>query len=304
MKTEPDLTSRIAALYREVDALAQSAAQSATAERISRSRLGLLRRTGRAFQQAESTTQWTQLLCDAAASLCSACAFFRIEEGLLVAEGFRGPEPMPAPFPLTLAQAPAFRQVAETVEPVAALKTNSEFGPAAAALWPDSGARKAHLFPLAPHGKPAGILYAEADALDADSLELLLSLAAASIEMRRAALPQSVAQTAPGLIAIAASSPAAAPEKKLSLDLIRARRFSRARVASWILAHPHAIARGRAEKNIYAHLRHPIDSARVEYLRNFENPPFTNQLDLEILERLAWNDSSLLGPAFFSPPPG
>lgn len=141
-------------------------------------RLRQLQQAARALRQAESTAQWTQILADAAGRLASAVLFLRVDGEMLHCDATRGASQPSEPIAIT----GAFRQAVDTKESVVALHTASELSEAVASAIAEP-ARRAYLFPLVGKTKVLGVLLAEG-LPDVHALELLTTIAAASLTLR------------------------------------------------------------------------------------------------------------------------
>jgi hypothetical protein len=141
-------------------------------------RLRQLQQAARALRQAESTAQWTQILADTAARFASVVLFCRVDSGSLFCDAARGAAQPAEAIPL----AGAFRQAVDTKENVVALHTPSEISDMVidAIAAP---ARRAYLFPLVGKTRVLGVLLAEG-LPDVHALELLMTIAAATLELR------------------------------------------------------------------------------------------------------------------------
>ncbi|MFN9456100.1 MAG: hypothetical protein ACK58M_24905 [Acidobacteriota bacterium] len=295
------LTSRLAALPQET---------------------AVLQRAARALRQSESIEQWVQIVADAAVGFASRVALFSVEGDRLEPKALRGPGLLSGEAVL-LGEAPALRQVIETKETVVCLPAASELG---GALFEPVLAKRVHLLPVTGKVRVVGVLYAEGEA-NLAALETLTALAAGSLELRRATVAMPLIQpalaepehrhpvetggTVPELEMAAGPEgepvTALAPEQGQPVETggtvpelemaagpegepvdWRARRGASAAVARLLLRHAEKLAEGRARKNVYAALRVPIETVRVEYRERF--PGQEAYLEAEIAARL-------LGPA-------
>ncbi|MBL8239279.1 MAG: hypothetical protein JNM66_17775 [Bryobacterales bacterium] len=268
------LQDRLAGLHRDIDALAGAAAREREL------RLRGLQLAARSLRQAESAAQWVQVLADAAAPLASVVCFFRVEGGSLRCDAGRGIDVLPGV--IALDSAPAFRQAVETRETVVALFTPSQLG-----VLGDAGSRRrVHLFPLSGRTRVLGVMLALADdEPDSYAMEVLLSIAAASLELREPA--------GAGLVTMA-PAPALPPAPAKTTPTAAA--FARATVANWVLEHGAAIAAGRAAGDVYRAMRLPIDGALADYERAYPAQP--GCLHEEILRVLAVGRPELLGAGY------
>lgn len=166
-------------------------------------RLRQLQQAARALRQAESTAQWTQILADAAGRLAGAALFFRVDSGVLHCDAARGAAQPSGP----IAMAGAFRQAVDTKENVVALHSASEISEAVAGAIAEP-ARRAYLFPLVGKTRVLGVLLAEG-LPDVHALELLMTIAAASLELR---------DVKPAVPLIAPAAKAETPTAQLATD--------------------------------------------------------------------------------------
>ena len=273
------LQERLAGLHRELDALAAQAA------REREERLRGLQLAGRSLRQAESTAQWVQMLADAAAPLAREICFFRVDGDAVLAEAARGmalPEGA-----LALSEAPALRQAVDTRETVVSLLVPSQLGPVGVA----GSRRRAHLFPLVGKTRVLGVMLAADEAgPDVAGLEVLMTLGAASLELRET-------QSATLIRPAAALAPvAAAPAAE---EWPTAARFARMTVAEWVLAFGEAVGHGRAAGDLYDRLRDAVDAARATYEARYLPGP--DRLHEEMVTRLALGNAKLLGASYPGP---
>ena len=267
--TKLRLQERLAGLHRDLEALGEAAA------RESAERMRGLQLAARGLRQAESTSQWVQILADAAAPLAGEVAFFRVVGDVVRCEAARGMDLIEGEIPL--AGAAAIRQAVETRETVVSLLVPSQVG----AMGTAGSRRRAHLFPLVGKTRVFGVMAAIDDAgPDVYAMEVLLSLGAASLELRNV--------VSAGLIGVAAAAPVVA--------IPTAMRYARTVVASWILDYSERVAAGRAAGNVYGSLRAEIDAARGVYAVRYLPGP--DHLHEEMLARLALGDSRLLGAEY------
>jgi hypothetical protein len=150
-------------------------------------------------------------------------------------------------------------------------------------------AGKGHLFPIIARDQVAAVLYAEGDSIDIHGLEAMAALAGAY--WRPAALPKP---------AVPEWSQLTREEQDLHL---RAHRFARVRVAEMRLYKSQAVRSGRSQRNLYAALKHEIDSAREAFHRDFTSasPAMPDYFHLELIRTLANDDVGLLGEDYPGP---
>jgi len=283
------LTSRLAALPQET---------------------AVLQRAARALRQAESIEQWVQIVADAAAVFAPRVALFAVEGDRLAPKALRGPGELPAG-EVVLSEAPALRQVIESKETVVCLAAASELG---GALLQPALAKRVDLLPVTGKTRVLGILYAEGEA-NLAALETLTALAAGSLELRKVtaampliqpapaepehrhpvepvgtALELAVIEAAPKLEAVHELEAVPEPEAVPAPEPVdwRARRGASVAVAKLLLQNAGKLAEGRARKNVYAALRVPIETVRLEFRDRF--PGREAYLEAEL-------DARLLAPA-------
>lgn len=77
-----------------------------------------------------------------------------------------------------------------------------------------------------------------------------------------------------------------------------ARRYARILVSEIELYYPEEVAKGAAEKNLYARLKDPIDRSRRAYEQRYGKPAAggSNYFEEEMVRRLAKGDPALIGP--------
>lgn len=269
-----ELRERLKEIHRGIDDFAAQAA------RERQERLRGLQLAARALRQAESTAQWVQILADAAAPLAESICFFRVDGLKLLCEAARGMDLIPGE--IELADAPAFRQVVESKETVVSLFAPGQLS--AAVAGSAATQRRAYLYPLAGKTRVLGLMLAADDnGPDGYALEVLLSLAAAALELRET--------RSSTLVGVAAPAAVVRPATAAS--------FARSTVARWILENGERIARGRARRDLYAALRGPIDDARALFRSRY--PEARDCLHAEILGRLALGDAAMLGASYPGP---
>lgn len=285
MRIDLHLQERLAGIHRELDGLAAQAA------REREERLRGLQLAARSLRQAESTVQWMQILADAAAPLAAAIAFFRVEGDAIRCEASRGME-VPA-VDVPIATAPAFRQAVETKETVVTLFVSSQVSTSIAGEM-DALRRRAHLFPLVGKTRVLGVLLAmDGPGLELYGLEVLLSLAAASMELREAKSQTLIAPAPAPPIPVPVVTQTPAPEP------VSAPSFARTVVAHWILECGELVGAGRASGDLYTRMRVMIDAARKEYGQRFPNSP--DLLHREMVARLAQGKAECLGANYPGP---
>lgn len=267
------LTSRLAALPQET---------------------AVLQRAARALRQAESIEQWVQIVADAAATFAARVALFSVEGDRVALKALRGPGEAPTEG-VALSEAPALRQVIESKETVVCLPTASELG---GALLTPALDKRVHLLPVVGKMRVLGILYAEGKA-NLAALETLTALAAGSLELRKMTAAMPLIQPAPAepehrhpveavgtaleLAVAEAQETAPVPEPEIVAEPVdwRARRGASVAVAKLLLQNAGKLAEGRARKNVYAALRLPIETVRLEYRERFPGREAYLEAELE-----------------------
>lgn len=267
-----DLQGRAAVVRRELDGLV------AEAVREREERLRGLQLAARSLRQAESVVQWVEILADAAAPMAEGVAFFRVDGETARCEAVRG---MAAAGEVPLAAAPALRQAVDTKETVVTLFAASQLSVAVTGPW-----RRAHLFPLTGRTRVMGVLLAAGEAApDVYGLEVLLSVAASSLELRET--------KSAGLVGVMAAAPV------IPVAVAPARQFARARVARWMLEESERVSAGRARRDVYGTLRDRIEGARGEFAARYLPGP--DELHLEMVAQLARGDAGCMGKDYPGP---
>lgn len=276
-----ELSEQIARIHRELDEL------NAAVVRDSDGRLRMLQQAARSLRHAESTAQWVRILEAAAGPLASKSVFVRIENGAAERDGIR----------LELSSAPAIRQAVETRETVVCVSTPTQLSTPIAELW---DGKRAHLFPLNGRSRVLGVLVAFGDnGIDNHAIEVLIALAASSLELRDSKGAGTGLISGPTVKAVA-PGPAAPPSNDLDNA---AQWFAAKTVAGWIESQSSKIAIGRAQRDLYGALQLAIDSSRSTYRRRFlgANRASADFLHREVLTMLASGDESLLGQRYPGP---
>jgi hypothetical protein len=177
-------------------------------------------------------------------------------------------------------------------------------------LLGDASDRRVYLFPIVLRQDVVAILYAEPDGdnIDVSALELLVSLAASSIEITETV---TVTPQAAQLVNIGGGE-GARPAAKASWGELskseqehhmRAQRFARTQVAQLLLHKVNQVRSGRASNNLYGALRGDIDAGREafrqQYLEN--SPSMVDYYHLELVRTLAKDSPDALGPDYPGP---
>ncbi|MBI5083014.1 MAG: hypothetical protein HZB13_00220 [Acidobacteria bacterium] len=289
----------------------------------------LLNQTARRLDQSPDGATWASALLDGTGAFASRAILFSVSGGELQYEDHRseGGEDL-SPLintPIPLAHAPAFAGVLDSLDAVICMATPGEISPTLAELLGDSSERRATLLPIVVgqcEGKRrvTAVLYAEGDGepLDVNVLEVITTLAGATLDSRQAARRAVTAAPAGGLMGIA---PAAALQVVPPPDLppsssdeparmsreeqelhARAQRFARVRVAEMRLYQAQAVRRGRQESRLYDALRGEMERGRAQYKHEFMIvPSMVDYFHTELVRTLANDDPSLLGPDYPGP---
>jgi hypothetical protein len=270
--------------------------------------------TARRLKDAEGRDVWIHTLLDATAPFCEKAALFLLTPRGLKLEGARGASPPQhvAAAEIPLASAPAFSTSVESADTVIAQGTPRELSQTVAALLGDASGKRVFLFPVALRRQVVAVLYAEpepgASAVDMSALELLVSLASASMQ---AAETVTVTAPQPELVRIAAAAEAATPPQRPAWsDLpaseqeqhLKAQRFARTQVATMLLHRVQQVRSGRASNNLYGALKEEIDAGREAFRQFLETcPSMVDYYHHELLRTLARESHSALGPDYPGP---
>lgn len=261
-----------------------------------------LNQTARRLRSAATQDEWIRTLVDAVGPHCAKAAVFAVTpKGLTF-----GDHP-----PVPLASAPAFESVVESKDTVVAVGTSRELSDAVASMLGDASAKKVYLFPVVVRQNVIAVLYAEPSdeqAVDVSALELLTSVAAASIEATETVV---VKAPPPDLVRIAGvvaapSAPSwsdlARPEQEQHL---RAQRFARTRVAEMLLHKGKQVRNGRVNNNLYQSLKEEIEAGREAFRKEFVEtcPSMVDYFHLELQRTLAKDTAGGLGPDYPGPLP-
>jgi hypothetical protein len=182
---------------------------------------------------------------------------------------------------------------------VVALRTPNEVGGALA--YNERGSR-AHLLPVLNGLRVVAVLFAADCDCDIDALELIAGMASVVLERQSNTLQFSEIGNAP---------PQAGPRKTLPAATrlrqerhpahVRARRFSRVKVAEMQLAKPAACRSGCEQGDLYLYLKPEIDAARDLFRKQFAaTPSMVDYLHLELV-RAADGDELKLGDEYPGP---
>jgi hypothetical protein len=298
---------RLSQLFSEMETLCDARVAEAR-ERARRDAAGELNQAVRRIRRAADVEDLGATLVETAGAFASAVALFRVEGPIARGARVRGvPEEIAERFgalEIPLRDAAALAGAAESGEPVVAAATGSEISPALADLLGHSPADRVSLFPVAPHGRAAALLYAWG-AVEGPVLELLAEAAAAAWSGFAPPAPS-------GLVTIAPAQEEPAGGQAAAWDLLsagdrqahlRAQRAARVRVAEMRLYQAAEVQAGRARGDIYGALRKPIDDARAEFRESYfaRCSNMVDYLHLELVRTLAHDDAELLGRDYPGP---
>ena len=329
---EQVLNERMAAL----SAVASAEIERQVAERLSaeiaRQRAHLsrqiterLNQTARRLEQAEDSAQWSAALLDGANGFAANVALFSALSGELKHEGHRlAPS---EEIQLTsldglrvpIDQVPAAGTVLESLDTVIAMAAPGELSEPLASALSGAGASRVCLVPVvvgraSNERRALAILFAwdGGDPLDVSVLELLCTLAGATLdttfERRQSATSASAGQVVsitpiqqPARPVSAAEAFDALPREDQELHS-RAQRFARVRVAEMRLYQPDHVRKGRENACLYTALRGEMDRSRTQFKHEFMSiPSMVDYFHIEIIRTLANDDESLLGPEYPGP---
>lgn len=313
-----ELEARVSERLERETALAASAAIRALGERLNH--------VARRLAEAENAAAWASALLDGAFEFAPRAVLFSISAGKIQYEDHRAT----ADFALSktpegavpLSQAPAFRNVLESMDTVICMASPGELSAELSGALDGDEEKRICLLPVTTgqrEGKRrvSAVLYVEsgAEPVDLNLLEVVTALAGPALDALQAsgaAQPERapVIPILPAAPLPAPAAAAAAPEAQEWSALPRedqelhakAQRFARVRVAEIRLYHAKKVREGREIGNIYAILKDEIDRSRAQFRHEFmHSPSMVDYLHLEILRTLANDDSSLLGPDYPGP---
>jgi hypothetical protein len=270
-----------------------------------------LNQTSRRLKQAENRDVWIHSLLDAAGAFCGKAVFFLITGRGLKLEGVRGPDIPHAgeATEIPISSAPAFAGAIESKDTLIVMGTPRELSQAVVNLVGDASGRRVYLFPVVLRQSAVAVLYAEPDGdyVDVSALELLVSLAASSIEMTETV---TVRPPAADLVNIGGVEPpkqaprmfADLPKPEQELHL-RAQRFARTQVAQLLLHKVIQVRNGRASNNLYSGLQNEIDAGRHAFRQQYLDtcPSMVDYYHLELVRTLARDSDEALGPDYPGP---
>lgn len=291
--------------FADVESRIGASFEAALDSRVRRSRsetTDALNQTARRLRGAASREEWIRTLIEAATPFCGKAAVVAVTpKGLSI-----GDQP-----PVPLASAPAFGSAVESKDTVVAVGTPRELSEALATYLGDASSKKIYLFPIMTRQAVVAILYAEPGdtPIDVSALELLASLAGASIDATETVVVKAPTADLIRIAGAAAPPPAARswtdlgrPEQEQHL---RAQRFARTRVAQFLLHKAREVREGRETYNLYGALKEEIEAGREAFRKEFIEtcPSMVDYFHLELQRTLARDMAGALGPEYPGPLP-
>ncbi len=265
-----------------------------------------LNQTLRRLKQYRTESEWVTALLDGVCRFVDAAAVFGVDAGELRLRSSRNLQ-LPEKLSIPVKAARAFESVLESKDTVIALRTPGEVTAHLCAANESSSdvSERAILLPISNGTRVAAILFAVTPPKNPGPvLELLAGMASVVLERQvNATVNVQIAPAAPvPKSAAAAPAPAKAlpyfagfNEEQRRLHL-RAKRFSRVKVAEMQLLYPDACRSGREQSNVYLFLKKEIDAARQSYRDQFmARPGMDDYLHLELVRIAADGDENKLG---------
>ena len=237
-----------------------------------------INRAVRRFATWESQEQWAAALLDSVRGFSSRAALLLVEPHSL--HGLRAHEGLDVP----LKEAPAVAAAIASRDTLVTLATAAELSEGIAGLFE---AGRCAILPVMARERVAAVLLAAGEPIETDGLEAMAALAGAALERR--GRPDPLPETVQS-----------AGEEAFFL---RAQRFARVRAAEIRLSKPREVVEGRAAKRLYALLKEEIDTARLDYAREFlqASPTMPDYLHAELIRTLANEDTAALGEEYPGP---
>jgi hypothetical protein len=263
-----------------------------------------LNQTARRLKGAASKEEWIRTLIEAASPFCARSAVFAVTQRGNLSLGDH-PE-------IPLASAPAFGSAVESKDTVVAVGTPRELSQTVSSILGDASQKKIYLFPVVVRQNAVAVLYAEPGdeaPVDVSALELLASLAAASIEATETVVVKPAATDLIRITGTTAPQPLAPmwtdlpkPEQEQHL---RAQRFARTRVAELLLRRVRQVRNGRENNNLYGALKEEIEAGREAFRTEFIEtcPSMVDYFHLELQRTLAKDNVIAMGPDYPGPLP-
>lgn len=310
------LETRISQLSVEMEGLFADAR-----ERGRRESADQLNQAVRRIRQAADLEELRAILLDTASAFSSGAALFRIEGPAARGERIRGvPEEAGEVFAgleIPLASAAALSGAVETRDPVIAVTSAGQVSAEMVKLAGHRADGRVSIFPVVVRERVAALVYGWGT-VQGSALELLSQVAGAvwseiSTPPAPVAPPELVriapapAQSTPLVVPTVPTPPAVSawdrlPPGEQQIHL-RAQRVARVQAAELRLREADAVQSGRAQHNLYAALRQPIDAARAAFRKTFFAPcaSMVDYLHLELVRTLANDDAELLGRDYPGP---
>lgn len=261
----------------------------------------------RRLRQSAGEKPWSEAVADGASGFAPRCLLLAVEDGKLRLLAWRGRSEADPPASIPLSESAAFRSVVESAEPVVALRGARELPVPLYRFLGDPQDGRFFLFPVVSGDRTAAVLYADSETGEPESscLEIVAAAAGAALPG-----PQVRWKKPEGLVEIERLIPGKRTSQSWD-DLSpadqaihwKAQRVARARIAGMLLYHHDAVARGRADHDLYGHLKEQIDSGRDEFGKDFLEScgSMVDYFHLELLSRIANNDAGLLGSGYPGP---
>jgi len=237
-----------------------------------------INRAVRRFATWENQEQWAAALLDSVRGFCSRAALFLVGPHSLT--GLRAVTGLDVP----LEEAPAVAAAIASRDTLVTLATAAELSEGVAGLFEPG---RCAILPVVARERVVAVLLAAGEPIETDGLEAMAALAGAALERpRRPDAPPETVQSA--------------GEEALFL---RAQRFARVRAAEIRLAKSREVLEGRAAKRLYGLLKEEIDTARLDFAREFlqASPSMPDYLHAELIRTLANEDTAALGEEYPGP---
>jgi hypothetical protein len=261
-----------------------------------------LNQSARRLRAYKNEADWAKSLLDATEGFCDRAALFTVRGGSLRLQATRNIL-IKADAEIPLVSAPAFASAVESGDTVVAVQSEGEMSGPIASWLGERIDRKFYLFPVSSGSRVVAVLYADVGegSVQAEALELLVTLAGAVLGSRAADAPN-------GLVHLATcmredrSSPSPGIDREVDIHL-KAQRFALVQVAEMRLYKSENVKNGRTQHDLYTSLKIEIDSAREVFRRDFLSAPggMLDYLHLELVRTLANDDVALLGPHYPGP---
>ncbi len=264
----------------------------------------------RRLRYADTFELWASALLDAASVFSRRVALLAVEGERLRAVDARGltedARDQFCALDLPLGSAPALASAVENRDSVIAQRTRGELTEALTAVFGESPDSRACLVPVTSAGSVVAVLYADNEdgAADAAGLELVALLAGGGLRVEVREVASAPAAAPPEAPAAPRPLPDWSQLSREDQELhLRAQRFARVQAAEMRLYKSEAVARGRANRNLYSALKSEIDAARAAFREQFldASPTMVDYLHQELVRTLAHEDAALLGKDYPGP---